>query len=39
MPQQVRDEITFHIAESVDDVLGWALEPKATDQTSEIAAA
>ena len=35
VPEQVRDEMTFHIAETIDDVLGWALEPAA----SEIAAA
>jgi hypothetical protein len=28
VPEQVRDEIEFHIAESIDDVLGWVLEPK-----------
>ena len=35
VPEQVRDEMTFHIAQTIDDVLGWALEPAA----SEIAAA
>ena len=35
VPQQVRDEMTFHIAETIDDVLGWALEATAP----EIAAA
>jgi ATP-dependent Lon protease len=35
VPEQVRDEMTFHIADTIDDVLGWALEPAAT----EIAAA
>jgi ATP-dependent Lon protease len=29
VPQQVRDEITFHVAESIDQVLTWALEPEA----------
>jgi ATP-dependent Lon protease len=28
VPEQVRDEITFHIAETIDQVLGWALEPE-----------
>jgi ATP-dependent Lon protease len=27
VPEQVRDEMTFHLAESVDEVLAWALEP------------
>jgi ATP-dependent Lon protease len=27
VPEQVRDELTFHIAETIDQVLGWALEP------------
>jgi len=31
VPEQVREEITFHIAETIDDVLGWALEPSRTD--------
>ncbi len=30
VPEQVRDEMTFHIADTIDDVLGWALEPAAT---------
>jgi len=38
VPEQVRDEITFHIAETIDDVLGWALEPNA-DPSTDIAAA
>ncbi len=25
VPEQVRDELTFHIAETIDQVLGWAL--------------
>jgi ATP-dependent Lon protease len=31
VPEQVRDEMTFHIADTIDDVLGWALEPAATE--------
>src|SRR5712691_9445772 len=27
VPEQVRNEITFHTAETIDQVLGWALEP------------
>jgi ATP-dependent Lon protease len=34
VPEQVREEITFHLAETIDQVLGWALEPEA-----EVAAA
>jgi ATP-dependent Lon protease len=29
VPQQVRDEMTFQIASTIDEVLGWALEPPA----------
>jgi ATP-dependent Lon protease len=35
VPEQVRNEITFHIAETVDQVLGWALEPD--EVTIEVA--
>ena len=27
VPESVRDEMTFHIADSIDQVLDWALEP------------
>ena len=27
VPEQVREEIEFHVAESIDQVLGWALDP------------
>jgi len=27
VPEQVRADIEFHVAETIDDVLGWALEP------------
>ncbi|MDJ0792126.1 MAG: endopeptidase La [Acidimicrobiia bacterium] len=27
VPESVRDEITFHIADTIDQVLDWALEP------------
>jgi ATP-dependent Lon protease len=30
VPEQVRDEIAFHLAETIDDVLAWALEPAAS---------
>ena len=33
VPQQVRDEMTFHIADTIDDVLGWALEPIAASES------
>jgi ATP-dependent Lon protease len=36
VPEQVREEITFHIAETIDDVLSWALEP-ATGSDSAAA--
>jgi ATP-dependent Lon protease len=32
VPEQVREEITFHAAESIDEVLAWALEAKGADQ-------
>ncbi len=37
VPEQVRADIEFHIAESIDDVLGWALELEA--EPAGIAAA
>jgi ATP-dependent Lon protease len=38
VPEQVRTEMTFHLAESIDDVLGWALEPAETiDDDAEAA--
>src|SRR5207253_6304435 len=35
VPEQVRNEIKFHLAETVDQVLGWALEPD--EVTIEVA--
>src|SRR5581483_3031061 len=32
VPEKVRYELTFHLAETVDELLGWALEP-ASQQT------
>jgi ATP-dependent Lon protease len=29
VPDQVREQMTFHAADSIDQVLGWALEPAA----------
>jgi ATP-dependent Lon protease len=29
VPEQVREQMAFHPAESIDQVLGWALEPEA----------
>jgi ATP-dependent Lon protease len=29
VPEQVREEMTFHVAETIDQVLGWALEDDA----------
>jgi ATP-dependent Lon protease len=34
VPEQVRDEMTFHIAETIDDVLGWALEPAGAESVA-----
>jgi ATP-dependent Lon protease len=34
VPEQVREQITFHVAESIDQVLGWALEPESPGQTA-----
>jgi ATP-dependent Lon protease len=31
VPEQVKAEIEFHLAESIDEVLGWALEPEAAE--------
>jgi ATP-dependent Lon protease len=40
VPEQVRKEMTFHIAETIDDVLAWALEPVYSgDQSRESPAA
>jgi ATP-dependent Lon protease len=30
VPQEVRDEMTFHVADTIDQVLAFALEPKLT---------
>ena len=32
VPEQVREQIAFHVAESIDQVLGWALEPVQSRQ-------
>ncbi|MFY9588069.1 MAG: endopeptidase La, partial [Actinomycetota bacterium] len=34
VPAQVREEMTFHLAESIDDVLTHALEPAGTDEAA-----
>ena len=41
MPEQVREQMAFHTAESIDQVLGWALEPAAgqSDSTPDVEAA
>ncbi|MEX2457998.1 MAG: endopeptidase La [Actinomycetota bacterium] len=31
VPEQVREEMTFHLAESIDQVLAWALEPAGAE--------
>jgi len=38
VPQQVRDEIEFHVAESIDQVLDWALDPVSESGTEPSAA-
>jgi ATP-dependent Lon protease len=37
VPDQVREEMTFHLASSIDEVLGWALEPIAPAETAAVA--
>jgi ATP-dependent Lon protease len=32
VPQRVRDAMTFHIADTMDQVLGWALVPAAQQE-------
>src|SRR4051812_2793420 len=39
VPEQVRNEMAFHIAESIDDVLGWALEPESEPKLAPAPAA
>ena len=38
VPEQVKQEMTFHLAESIDQVLAIALEPLEGDRTDEEAA-
>jgi ATP-dependent Lon protease len=37
VPEQVREEITFHAAETIDEVLGWALEPVVSEPATAAA--
>jgi ATP-dependent Lon protease len=38
VPEKVREEITFHLAGTIDEVLGWALEPgNSSDQETNAA--
>src|SRR5262249_46514754 len=39
VPEQVRNEIEFHIAESIDQVLAWALEPVTEPKLEPVPAA
>jgi len=39
VPEQVRNEMTFHTAETIDQVLALALEPATTDESKESLAA
>jgi ATP-dependent Lon protease len=41
VPEQVKDEMTFHVAETIDQVLDWALEPepaapRQTEDTNDV---
>jgi ATP-dependent Lon protease len=38
VPEQVRGDLTFHIAETIDEVLGWALESIPSTSEQEVAA-
>jgi ATP-dependent Lon protease len=37
VPEQVREEMTFHVAETIDEVLALALEPVEGDRATEAA--
>jgi ATP-dependent Lon protease len=37
VPEQVREELTFHVAETIDEVLALALEPAEGDKAPEAA--
>ncbi len=37
VPEQIREEMTFHLASSIDEVLAWALEPADSDSASKPA--
>jgi ATP-dependent Lon protease len=37
VPEQVRRDLTFHVAETIDQVLAWALEPSA-EPVTDVAA-
>ena len=39
VPEQVRNEIEFHVAESIDQVLDWALEPETEPRLEPVPAA
>ena len=37
MPEAVREAMTFHLAEDIGQVLGWALEDAVAPVTAEAA--
>jgi ATP-dependent Lon protease len=37
VPEQIREEMTFHVAETIDEVLALALEPAGSDESTEAA--
>jgi ATP-dependent Lon protease len=39
VPEQVREQIAFHTADTIDQVLGWALEPAAAQSEPGVEAA
>jgi ATP-dependent Lon protease len=39
VPEQVREQIAFHTAETIDQVLDWALEPAAGQSDRDVEAA
>jgi ATP-dependent Lon protease len=39
IPEHIREEMTIHLAKTVDQVIGWALEPEAVDNAPEAEAA
>jgi ATP-dependent Lon protease len=38
VPEAIRDDLTIHFAKTVDEVIGWALEPQAAEAEAAAAA-